>query len=175
MAYLVLALLLVAVVLWYVRTQAGRTGQPGVTGAGQEVQRAMRRLGFRAAADRHPAESITDARLAAMGVVAAVAEMDGPLTRDELDQMVVEAQVTFGSDRAESEAIVTFGRWIAGRYSTPHEAARRLARIVARLAGDAAAPDLLRMAEAAAAHRGPPDANAEAALEAVRRAFRVKV
>ncbi|HEU0222193.1 MAG TPA: hypothetical protein VFR34_08290 [Paracoccaceae bacterium] len=166
---------LVVAALWYWRVRAARDAAGESLEAAQDVRRAARRFGFRRQANRHPADCIEDARLAAMGVVAAMAEYDGPHTKDEIDQMVVEAQVTFGVDKREAEEIVAFGRWIATQCGTRHEAVRRLSKVVAQLAGSAAAPDLLRMAEAAAAHRGPPDERARSAIETIRRAFPVKV
>lgn len=155
--------------LWRVRAAKDAAGE--LIDAAQDVRRAARRFGFRRQADRHPADCIEDARLAAMGVVVAVSELDGPLTRDEIEHLVVEAQVTFGTDKAEAEEIVAFGRWIAAQCGTKAEAVRRLSRIVARLAGPSALPDLARMAEAAATNASPLDAAEEEALDTIRRAF----
>jgi hypothetical protein len=175
MPALIALVALVALLLWW-GWRRGRAERPGpdLPDASPEVRRAASRTGFRHQPGRPVAECVTDARLAAMGIVAAVSELDGPITRDEIEQMVIEAQVTFGVDKRTAEDIVLVGRWLAYRSGARSEAIRRLAQCVARLEGSAAAPDLLRMAEAAAAHRGPIDARAEAALDAIRRAFAVK-
>jgi uncharacterized tellurite resistance protein B-like protein len=167
--------ILAAAGFWYYRLRAARDAASDLLDVTSDVRNAARRLGFRRQANRHPADCIEDPRLAAMGVVAAIAELDGPHTRDEIDQMVVEAQVTFRVDKREADEIVAFGRWIATQCGTRAEAVRRLSKVVARLAGSEAANDLMRMAEAAATHRGPADEAVEDALDTVRRAFSVKV
>lgn len=170
----VLAALAVAAFL-VLRWRAGLRAETGVADGGRDVGAAARRLGFRPEPGRDPVEAVTDPRLAAAAVVAAVAALDGPLGRDEVDMMVVEAQLAFGVGQREAEDLVLVGRWLAGRAGGGLEAVRRLAPVVARRAGHAAAPDLLRMAEAAATHAGPLDAAGETAVDLIRRAFAVKV
>jgi hypothetical protein len=127
---------------WMSRARTGQRTAASVLDAAADLQAAARRLNFRWRADGHPADSIDDARLAAAGVVAAVGSMTGPLSGDQVATMETGFRETFDVARGEARDIAAFGRWIAGECGTPDEAARRLTRVVHRLAGDAAGPDL---------------------------------
>lgn len=120
-------------------------------------------------------EGVKDPRRLALGILTAIAELDGPAGRDELDQIAIEAQLTFNVNRREAQEMTAFGLGLARGCGGGLPAVERLAAQLARNAGPEVAPDLLRMAGAAAAYAHPPDAAAEAAMERLRATFRVQV
>jgi uncharacterized tellurite resistance protein B-like protein len=118
----------------------------------------------------HPADCVDDARLAAAGIVAAIASMDAPLSQAEIDLLTAEAGAVFDVEPAEAVDIAAFGRWIAGQCNTPEDAVRRLTRIIRAKAGAEAGPDLIRMIEKVASADGLGLEERETdAVEAVRR------
>lgn len=166
---LVLGLALLAVMRW---RSAGDQTQ-GLADATREERNAARRLGFAPRPEQDPLEAVSDPRLAAMGVVVAMAEIDAPLDGDEIDQLVVEAQVTFDIDKQTADSLVVVAVWLLQRATDRMDLIARLSTVVAARAGGQAAPDLLRMAGAAATFAGPADREAEDALEVIRQAFGV--
>ncbi|MEM9049488.1 MAG: hypothetical protein AAGC92_12295 [Pseudomonadota bacterium] len=174
MATLVAILLVLGLgLLAFMRWRSVGEPAPGLGDATREERIAARRLGFAPKPEQDPLEAVGDPRLAAMGVVAAMAEIDGPLDADETDQLVVEAQVTFDIDKPLADSLVIVALWLLQRSSDRMDLIARLAALVAAKAGGGAAPDLLRMAAAAATFAGPADREAEAALEVIRQAFGV--
>ncbi|HET7410809.1 MAG TPA: TerB family tellurite resistance protein, partial [Paracoccaceae bacterium] len=118
------------------------------------------------------ADTVDDPRLAAAGVVVAVATMDGPISQAEIGRLTRAAQETFEISEREALELLSFGRWIAGECATNGEAVRRLSKIVLRTAGPEAGPDLVRMIEdvttAGGSDLGPEERDA---IATVRHAF----
>ena len=144
------------VALWYWRIKAAGEAAGELAGAASDVRLAIRRFGYMRKHKSHPADCVDDPRLAAAGIVAAVAGMDAPLSQAEIDRLTAEAGTVFGADPAEAVDIATFGRWIAGQCNSPEEAVRRLVRVVQARAGAEAGPDLVAMVEAVATADGAP-------------------
>lgn len=157
------------------RWRARPAAIPALAGASREECAAARRIGYVPRPGQDPVTAIEDPRLAAMAIVLMMGALDGPLNRDEVEQIVIEAQVTFGTDRATAEALAVTAAWILRRARGRRDLLARLAAVVAARAGREAAPDLMRMASAAAAHAGPIGREAQAALDVIARAFRVNV
>lgn len=156
-----------AAAVWYWRVKNAREGAEHVLDMANDVRLAARRFGFRAKTNVHPARAIEDPRLAGAGVVVALAELEGPLSADQIRILTTEAQTRFNLLLGEAEEIVTFGRWIAGQCGTKDEAVRRLGKRVADLAGPSALPDLEKMIEAVAP--APRSERGEDALAGLRR------
>lgn len=118
------------------------------------------------------ADSVDDPRLAAAGIIVAVATMDGPISRAEIARLTRAAEETFVISEREALDIVSFGRWIAGQSETNSDAVRALSRAVLRTAGPEAGPDLVRMiAEVATAGGGELGPEERAALATIRQDF----
>jgi hypothetical protein len=148
---------------------------PGLDGASREERAAARRLGYAPVPGTDPVAAIEDPRLAAMAIVLMMGALDGPLNRDEVEQIVIEAQVTFRTDRPTAESLAVMAAWILRRSRARRDLLGRLAATVAARAGREAAPDLMRMASAAAAHARPIGREEQAALDLIARAFQVNV
>lgn len=158
------------VAVWYWRARMARDAAGDVLETANDVRLAIRRFGYRNRTSVHPADAVEDPRLAAAGIAMAVAGMDGPHSRAEIDMMATEARRVFQADGAEATDIAAFGRWIAGQCQTPDEAVRRLTRVVRTKAGPAAAPQLLTLVErVATADGGPLSERASEALASMKR------
>lgn len=156
--------------IWYWRMKMAREAAGELAGAANDVRLAIRRFGYLRKHKSHPADCVDDARLAAAGVVAAIAGMDAPLSQAEIDRLTAEAGSVFGVAPAEAVDITAFGRWIAGQCTSPEDAVRRLVRRVRELAGPEAGPDLMAMVEVVATADGAPmDERGDDALAIIRR------
>ena len=153
---LILAILVIlgVVALWYWRVKAAREGSGAAFDPGGDVRLSARRVMFKRRSHTHPADAVDDPRLAAAGIIVAVATMDAPITQAEIKRLTRSAQETFDVTEREALDIVSFGRWIAGQCASNAEAVRRLSGAVMKLAGSDAGPDLLRMIEEVATAGG---------------------
>jgi len=143
--------------IWYWRMKQAGEIVSDLSNAAQDVRNAARRFGFRRKTNVHPVDSLDDARIAAMGVVLAVASSDGDLTASELAAAQSEAARTFGIDGAEASEMVALARWTVGQCGNNDNAVYRLSRRTRALAGPEAQDDLERMVRGVAAVDGDPD------------------
>lgn len=132
-------------VVWYYRFKMARDASGELLEGANDIRLAARRLMKMRKHRIHPADAVDDPRLAAAGIVVAVATMDAPLSQAEIDKFTVEAQKTFDVTKDEAEDILAFGRWVPGQCGTNYEAVSRLSRVVSKLAGPEAGPDLVAM------------------------------
>lgn len=143
-----------AAAIWYYRVQAAKQAGGDLLDMANDVRLAARRFGFKRRTNVHPVDSIDDPRLAASGLVAAIAGMAGPLTKDHIDEMSRQFQSKFSVPRDEAVEIATFGRWIAEQCGTRSEAVRRLSKRLRTLAGAEAHQDLKAMIDGVATATG---------------------
>ncbi|RMF41717.1 MAG: hypothetical protein D6754_00345 [Alphaproteobacteria bacterium] len=174
---LALLLILALGATWLMRPRrgGGGGGRRPVRGPAGDLRAVARRLGYELEGEGHPADRIRDARIAAVGIMLAIGGLDGRVTRDEAEQMAVEAQLTFQCGPRETADLFAIAYWILRRFDNGDQAIDKLSHVVADLAGEAAAPDLIRMATAAAEFAGPATPQAEAAIERIRQVFNVNV
>jgi hypothetical protein len=156
----------------YMRAKTAREAAETLADAANDVRLAARRFGFRRKANLHPADAVDDPRLAAMGIVAAVAQMDRAWEREIAETMTVQAQSVFGVDLAEAEELTVFGRWLSDQSGTPDELVRRLAKRIAALSGPSALHDLERMIAAVTRPGRAPSERVQDALDTLRRILR---
>lgn len=174
-AFLGLLAILCVLAVWYWRIRGARGTGGAAPSREREVRLASRRLTQRRTGHGHPADSVDDPRLAASGIIVAVATMDGPISQREIARLKRAAQETFEVSEREALDILSFGRWIVGQCASNGEAVRRLARIVMKTAGPAAGADLVRMIEeVATADGGELGEEERDALETVRRTLGVQ-
>ncbi len=136
---------LAAAAFWYWRLKAAREAADELLNAAQDIRLAARRFSYRSKMNTHPADAVDDARLAAAGIIVALAGMKAEPSEAQLAQMADEAQAKFNVPADEAQEIVTFGRWLASRCINRDEAIRRLSKRVRDLAGAEALPDLRDM------------------------------
>lgn len=128
--------------LWRARLAAKATIETA-----DDIRAAVRRFGFNRKAKGNPLDGIEDPRLAAAGILVAVANMDGPPGRDEIAAIAEECRRTFGTGAEEAEQITAYGRWLVQQSANMDEAIRRLARnLVGKLTAEEKG-ELLAMAE----------------------------
>ena len=168
-----LLVLIGGIAFWLYRVKAAREQAGEGMDAANDVRLAARRLMYKNKHNTHPADSVDDPRLAAAGIVIAVATMDAPISQAEIAALTREAQAVFEISEREALDMVSFGRWVTEQCGTNDEAVRRLSKVVAKLAGAEAEPDLLRMIEAVATADGSILGEDERdAMASVQRAFR---
>lgn len=134
-----------AVAIWYWRIKMAREAGGELLDAANDVRLAARRLMYKRKHNMHPADSVDDPRLAAAGIAVAVATMDQPISQAEIAALTSSARETFDVSEREALDMVSFGRWVADQCGTNDEAVRRLSKVVVKLAGAEAGPDLLKM------------------------------
>ncbi len=159
-----------AVAVWYWRFKMAREAGGDILDAANDVRLAARRLMYKRKHNTHPADSVDDPRLAAAGIAVAVATMDQPISQAEIVALTGSARQTFDISEREALDMVSFGRWVSDQCGTNGEAVRRLSKVVAKLAGAEAAPDLIRMVtDVATADGGEMDEEQVDALDTIRR------
>ena len=165
----ILAVLGTVIFIWYRMRDARQMGGE-MLDAADDLRATVRRLMYKRKHDRHPADSVDDPRLAAAGIVVAVATMDAPISQSEISALTRLSREVFNVSEREALDIVSFGRWVAGQCNTNAEAVRRLSKIVAREAGPEAGPDLVRMiAEVSTAGGAELGEDENDAIDTVRR------
>lgn len=143
-----------AAAFWFYRIKAAGEMAADIVDAANDVRLAARRFGYKRKNNKHTVDSIDDARLAAAGILIAIAEMDSALTQNEIDAAVIQCQLTFNTDQKDAEEIVTFGRWAYSQCSSKDEAVRRMSKRIQTLSGNEAGPDIIKMATAVATADG---------------------
>lgn len=166
--------LLGLIAVWWWRIRAAGAAAREVGQVTDDVQAALRRFKYQRRAGQHPAESLDDPRLAASGMMAAVARLKGDLTADQMNQLRVECRAAFRVAQSEADDIAAYGRWLAAQSQDPDDAIRRLVPIVRDGADPEAHGDLVRMLERiAAVEGGAPNDLQKDAVARVRRLLNV--
>lgn len=146
----------------------------GVGRQNADVRSTVRRVMSQAGGQGHPADQVEDPKLAAAGIVVAVASMDAPFSQREIAALTREAQAVFEVSERDALDIVSFGRWVAGQCASNEEAVMRLSDVVAREAGPEAASDLVRMiTDVATADGHALGEDEQSAIDTVRRTLGV--
>ncbi|MCI4660554.1 MAG: TerB family tellurite resistance protein [Neomegalonema sp.] len=154
--HILLALIAVvgAVLYWVFRARNAAHAAHELVDVADDVRAAVRRFGFSRKAGQHPADTVTDPRLAAAGCLAALARMDGALTQAQVNALRVEARASFRVPQAEADEIAAYGRWLADQSNTPDDTLRRLVRVIRDQAPAEAHQDFIAMCERIAAVEG---------------------
>ncbi|MEO1493991.1 MAG: TerB family tellurite resistance protein [Pseudomonadota bacterium] len=160
----VITLLGIAAV-WYYRFKMARDASGELLEGANDVRLAARRLMKLRKHRTHPADAVDDPRLAAAGIAVAIATLDAPMSEAEMRALAGASERIFNVTQSKAEDIVAFGRWIPGQCATNHEAVSRLSKVVNRLAGAEAGPDLIAMITEVATADGTDLGEAE--LEAI--------
>ena len=101
--------------------------------------------------------------------MAAIARMDGELTKAQIDALRVECRAAFRVVQSDADEIAAFGRWLADESGDFVDALQRLGTRVRELASEEAQGDLIGMLERVAAVEGGVSAEQRQAIDAVRR------
>lgn len=137
-----------AALFWYYRMKAAKEAATELLDVANDVRLAARRFGYKRRTKTHPTDTVDDARLAAAGIVAAIASMSGYLEKSQIEEMTRQFKATFDTSPKDAVEITTFGRWISTQCQSNSEAVRRLSKRLYELAGPEALPDLERIIEA---------------------------
>ncbi|MEO3427680.1 TerB family tellurite resistance protein [Pelagibius sp. CAU 1746] len=147
--HIVLAVLGIAagigVWLWRAHMAARAAGE--LMDTADDIRSALRRFGYRRKANANPLDGIDDPRLAAAGVLAAFAKMEGGIGRAEVEAISEECRRAFRTDAAEAAQIGAYGRWLVQQSANMDEAVRRLARNLEGKLSEAEKDQFLEMIE----------------------------
>lgn len=162
-----------AIAIWVWRIRMAAEAAREVAGVADDMRAALRRFGMRRRAGQHPSDVVDDPRLAAAGILAALARMDGDITDRQRNAIEVEARAVFRVDAAEAQDIAAYGRWLSSQSANADDAVWRLSRRFQALASNDTYDDLLgMMTRIAAIEGGEPNALQNDAIETVRRRLR---
>ncbi len=139
---------------WFYRIRAAKDAAGEMFEMANDVRLAARRFAYKRKHSTHPIDGVDDARLAAAGIMAIAAEIDGHVTANEQRVMVEQAASVFNCGQAEAEEMIVFGRWLASQGNNRDETVRRLYKRMISLGGTETIPDMVRMVEAVAAADG---------------------
>lgn len=142
------------IVFWIWRIRNAATVAREVVDVAGDVQAAVRRFGYRRHADKHPLDVVEDPRLAAAGILAAIAKMDGDYTREQIMTIQNECARVFEATPKDAEDFASYGRWLAQQLSNPDEVVRRLSRGLSGTLGPAERAQFLEMVERVAVVEG---------------------
>lgn len=140
--------LLTAAGIWFYRIRAAKDVAGEMFDMANDVRLAAKRFAYKRNNSTHPIDGIDDARLAAAGIMAIAAEMDGAITANEQRVMRDQAVNTFDCSTEDAEEFVIFGHWLASQGTNRHETTRRLIKRTISLGGMETLPDLIKMVTA---------------------------
>lgn len=152
----VLAILLgvaAAVGIWLVRARMAADAAQGALDVADDVRAAIRRYGYKRSVRGTALDGIEDTRLAASGMMWAIARLDGDTTKAQSDRILRECVEVFQTDAAEATDISAYGRWLSQQGDT-EEVLRRLSRGMRGKLDDAQRGQLLAMLERIASSEG---------------------
>ena len=154
--HILLAVLAVAVGvgIWIWRVQMAARAASDLLETADDIRAAVRRFGYRRKAKTSPLDGIEDSRLAAVGILAAFANMDGALGRGEIETIARECAAAFHCDSTEGKQISAYGRWLISHSNNMDEAVRRLARNLEGKLTEAEKEQLMGMIERVASIDG---------------------
>lgn len=151
--HILLAILGVAVGVGFWLWRARLAARAAIDTA-DDIRAAVRRFGYRRKANTNPLDGIEDARLAAAGIMAAFAKMDGEIGREEVAAITEECRRAFHTDAAEAEQICAYGRWLVQQSGNMDEAVRRLGRNLETRLSEAEKNQLMEMIQRVASIEG---------------------
>jgi uncharacterized tellurite resistance protein B-like protein len=132
---------------WIWRAHMAARAASDLLETADDIRAAVRRFGYRRKANVNPLDGIEDARLAAAGILAAFASMDGALSREEIAAIAGECGAAFSAEAQEAEQITAYGRWLIQQSANMDEVVRRLGRSLETRLDAAEKRQLLAMIE----------------------------
>lgn len=147
---------IIAAGFWMYRIRAAKDAASEMFEMANDVRLAAKRFAYKRNHKTHPIDGVDDARLAAAGIMAIAAEMDGAITKAELDVMKDQAVTVFNCTDADADEFIIFGRWLASQGNNRSETTRRLIKRVLSLSGIEAMQDMIDMVKSVGMADGGP-------------------
>lgn len=164
-----------AAYFWMNRAKNAANVASDVVDMAESALGAARRFGFRRKADRHPVDSIDDAKLAIGGLSTAFLELSGLPTTEEKHALVVGLQSSLDLSHADAEEMTILGHWFVNACNGAQPAVSRLAKRVNALSGPEGLTQSMeviqRIAEASGGVLSPAQGEA---LDEIKRVFRIR-
>lgn len=159
-----------AIGLWLWRRRAPAQTPRRAPAASARSRAAQRGRTAETQGARPAADAIKDPRLAASGMMAAMARMDGDMTVNQVNALRVECRAAFRVEQREADEIAAYGRWLAVQWQEPEELIHRLVRIVRERAKREAHEDMISMlTRIASVEGGAPSERQALVIDRVRR------
>lgn len=153
---ILLALLAVAgtlgVILW--RLQVAAEAAKGLTGAAKDAHGLFRGWSWRRKLAKDPLDLIRDAREAAVTMMCAMAQSDGPMTERERRAILAQTVQRFEASAKQAEDLLAHGRWLAREVRDVDRCFRKLAPFLQKSCRPDQLGDVLAMLEAVSSADG---------------------
>ncbi len=149
-----LAAVVGGIIFWIWRIRNTASAAKEMIEVADDVRAAVRRFGYRRSADKNPLETIEDPRLAAAGVLASVAKMDGDYSRKQMTVIQQECARVFQASDKDAEQIAAYGRWLAQQSDNTDEVIRRLTTCLSKTLAQKERQEFLGMVERVSAVEG---------------------
>ena len=158
------------IVFFLIRTRNAANTARDLIGVADDMRAAVRRFGYSRKANQNPLDELDDPRLAAAGVLAAFARMDGSYTAAQISAIEAECANVFQASESDAAQITAYGRWLAQQSENMDEVVRRLAKSLNRLLDTIEKQQVLAMATRVASVEGSGPSDVQAyALETLKR------
>ncbi len=165
---LAIPIALIGAFIWLYRIHTAGLEDDGSVNGPDDVRIAAVRLGYMGSSGIHPIECIEDERIAAAGIVLAVAERDGAVSKQEIMVATSALAGAFELEDEEAEMLATLAHWIAAQCTPASASALRLSQRLRSLSGTRLAAKVIEMArEAATAETGRINPEVAEKLEVV--------
>jgi len=160
----------VALVLY--RLHMAAEAAKGLGEAAGEVRGLFRRAAWRKRTNVDQLAAVDDARLAAVAMMAALAESDGAMTEPERQRIEGYATDVLGADAKLATELLAHARWLVRDIRDVDEALRKLTPVIKRSCTAQQVTELLDMLDRVAAVSGAPGGIERRALERLGRALK---
>ena len=137
MPILMMILAAVGGAIWWWARNNPRDAFDVAQDAAVTLKNAPRRLSFRRATNRHPAEGIDDPYVAIGSIAQSFIMLDDVPTRDQNDRLHVQLRSKLRCSDEDAQEMQAFGRWIVEQCNGPEAAISRLIRHLKKLDGSA--------------------------------------
>jgi len=154
---LALAGILGGIAFWWWRFKMVHEATSEMTDAAGRVWGKYKRYKFRKKVEASPVDAVDDPVAAAVVMMLAVAQEEGPLKPETEAAIRKEAQETMGAD--DPTELMVFGKWVASHVEDANNVSLRYAKLWTGALSHEERRDLVAMVDRAAGASGPLSAN----------------
>ena len=153
----------IGVILW--RLNAAADAAKGLADTAQDLAGLHRRWRWRRKAHADQLSLVDDPRMAAVAMMAAVAQADGAMTAAERVAILRLSVEKFGCTGKVAEEMLVYGRFLVRETHDPDNCFRRLTPLIQAKCGPQERADLLEMLRAVANADGPAGEHERQSIE----------
>jgi uncharacterized tellurite resistance protein B-like protein len=142
----------IGMILWRLNQAADAT--KGLAETAQDLSNLGRRWSWRRKANVDAMTLVDDPRIAAVTLMAAVAQADGALTAAERETILRLSSEKFSCSPKAAQEMLSYGRFLVGQSHDPANSFRKLLPIIRKTCGPTERSDLIGMLRTVAAADG---------------------